>query len=191
MKNLKTIKECNSIFAKRLNLLMKENSVNQSQIASYLGISRQAVSKYKLGECDPTMENIQKICIYFNVSSDYMLGLSDIPNTVEEYCFEEIEKIITEINKYEQTKTKGQICLINCFMEMFSKIRVFPEEIFSDEFNGKINILDSMLASYKENNDESFEQIKDAFFKFAEKYDVYYKVTIRKYIASEKNKNKI
>lgn len=185
MEKSKTFKGCNSIFARRLSLLMKQNSVNQIQLANYLGISRQAISLYKKGAVEPSMENLQRICKYFNVSSDYMLGISNVTSIAEERYCEEIEKIICKTEEYEEAKTKGEIYLINCFKKMILSIKDFPKEIFSSKFNEEIDKLASMLTLFNDRNDENFDELKDDFYKFAKKYDEYYKATIKKYFETK------
>ena len=88
MKNLKTIDKYDIIFAKRLRLLMTKHSTKQTDLAEYLGLTRQAISKYTDGSVLPNIENLQKICEFFNVSSDYMIGLSNSESLIDEerYC---------------------------------------------------------------------------------------------------------
>ena len=88
MKNLKPIDPFDIIFAQRLRLLMTEHSTKQTDLAEHLGLTRQAISKYADGSVLPNIENLQKICEFFNVSSDYMIGLSNSESVVDEerYC---------------------------------------------------------------------------------------------------------
>ncbi|MDD3831501.1 MAG: helix-turn-helix domain-containing protein [Clostridia bacterium] len=67
-----------SIFAIRLSELMKEYKKTQQDIAELVGTSRQAVAQYTDGSTQPTIERLYKIANYFQVSADYLLGISDI-----------------------------------------------------------------------------------------------------------------
>ena len=62
-------------FKQHLVELMKLSGTTQEKLASHLGISRQSISQYTRGTTLPEIETFCKICLYFNVSSDYMLGL--------------------------------------------------------------------------------------------------------------------
>lgn len=42
-----------------------------------INIGRTAVEKWKYGLCDPSMKSIIKICKEYDVSADWLLGLSD------------------------------------------------------------------------------------------------------------------
>ena len=70
-----------SDFTARFRDLM-DNTVNngritQSQIADYIGISRQAISQYYTGVSIPSFETLLKIADFFKVTTDYLLGRSD------------------------------------------------------------------------------------------------------------------
>jgi len=64
-------------FSKRLEELRKEKGISQTQLAEALKISRQSIGFYEKDERSPDVEVIQIICRYFNVTSDYLIGLTD------------------------------------------------------------------------------------------------------------------
>lgn len=70
----------NNIFAIRLKGLM-ENKVTQQQLADVLNIKRQTVSLYLNGVSLPPIEKLVDIANYFNVSTDYLLGISAAPSS--------------------------------------------------------------------------------------------------------------
>lgn len=61
----------------RLRELMRDTGHTQVELANYLGISRQSVSCYADGSANPTPMTIVAIARFFNVSTDWLLGLSD------------------------------------------------------------------------------------------------------------------
>jgi transcriptional regulator with XRE-family HTH domain len=66
-----------SPFATRLRLLMTENGTKQNIIAELLGVTRQSVSQYCDGTSVPPVDKIIILANYYNVSTDYILGVSD------------------------------------------------------------------------------------------------------------------
>jgi len=66
-------------FQERILQLKKEKNVLQKDIAKEIGISLRGYQYYEYGEKEPTLSYIIKLCNYFNVSADYLLGLSDDP----------------------------------------------------------------------------------------------------------------
>ncbi len=64
-------------FKDRLVALRKEKGMSQEDLAEYLGLSRQALSKYELGLSEPDISTLMKLSSLFEVSTDYLLGKSD------------------------------------------------------------------------------------------------------------------
>jgi len=68
-----------SIFAQRLRDLRLQKGLKQSEIAEKLNISFKTLSAYETGRAQPSMDMLERIAAFFNVSVDYLLGLSDLP----------------------------------------------------------------------------------------------------------------
>lgn len=67
----------------RLKLLREEKGLFQSDIAKILGVSVAAVGFYENEKRDMSPDTIIKLAEYFGVSTDYLLGKSDIRNPKE------------------------------------------------------------------------------------------------------------
>lgn len=86
------------MFYDRFILLCKEKGVKPAQVAASTGINKGSFSVWKKKamegiDVEPTSENLKKISVYFNVSTDYLLEKTDIkkhPATDDE---EEIAKV--------------------------------------------------------------------------------------------------
>lgn len=68
-----------SIFGDRLKQLRAEKNLLQRDVSKHLGITTLAYQRYEYGDREPDFAKLASICQYFNVSSDYLLGLSDDP----------------------------------------------------------------------------------------------------------------
>ena len=66
-------------FGEKLRNLREDADINQTQLGVALGITQRKISYIECGKYEPSIDDIIAICRYFNVSSDYMLGLSDSP----------------------------------------------------------------------------------------------------------------
>ena len=64
----------------RIQILRKENNLTQQDLAEKLGVSNKSISKYERGEREPDFNTLKKLSNIFNVSIDYLLGLSDNKN---------------------------------------------------------------------------------------------------------------
>lgn len=68
-----------SKFSERLKEIRKTNKLTQKQVAQGTGMSENHYQFYEYGKIEPTIGTFEKFCNYFNVSADYLLGLSDNP----------------------------------------------------------------------------------------------------------------
>lgn len=66
------------IFAQRLKELRLQSQLSQQQLSDILNIKQQSYSRYELGTGQPSLETLRKIAEFYNVSVDYLLGLSEI-----------------------------------------------------------------------------------------------------------------
>lgn len=64
---------------KRIRDLREDNDLSQKQIAKALNCSQQVYSNYELGQRDIPTYILIKLSDFYNVSVDYILGLSDCP----------------------------------------------------------------------------------------------------------------
>lgn len=64
----------NEDFAHTLSLLRKEKGISQRVAAEDLGISQALLSHYENGIREPGLAFVAKVCDYYHVSADYLLG---------------------------------------------------------------------------------------------------------------------
>ena len=64
-------------FGDKLKTLRKSKKLTQAELADRLKISKSSVTSYEQGRIYPSLEIFSKICETLNVSSDYLLGISD------------------------------------------------------------------------------------------------------------------
>lgn len=62
-------------YVDRLNQLREDNDIKQEKIAELLGCKQSAVSKYETRRVTYRIEDIIKLCTFYKVSADYILGL--------------------------------------------------------------------------------------------------------------------
>ena len=60
-------------FGEKLRRLRKERGMSQEDLAGALGVSRQAVSRWELGEVAADTANVLAVSQLFGVSTDYLL----------------------------------------------------------------------------------------------------------------------
>lgn len=65
------------ILSKKLKELRKENNYSQQEIANLLGIAQVTYSHYETGSRCIPIKSLIKLAKFYNVSTDYLLGISD------------------------------------------------------------------------------------------------------------------
>ena len=70
-------------FSRTLSLLRQERGVSQRTAAADLGISQALLSHYENGAREPGLGFVCRVCDYYNVTADYLLGRSSNPNGID------------------------------------------------------------------------------------------------------------
>lgn len=63
----------------RLRRLRERNRLKQYRLSELCGLSSDMVRKYETGKVRPSVEALEAVADYFEVSTDYMLGRTDYP----------------------------------------------------------------------------------------------------------------
>ncbi len=66
-------------FTKRMRDLREDKDLKQDDIANILNITRQQYQLYESGKRKLPIDLLIELCKFYNVSADYILGLSDKP----------------------------------------------------------------------------------------------------------------
>ena len=66
-------------YTKRLRDLREDNDLTQTQIAEKLGTNLNQYQLYESGKRSLPLDMLQDLCSIYNVSADYILGLTDNP----------------------------------------------------------------------------------------------------------------
>lgn len=69
------------MFGQILKELRIEYNLTQIELSKILDCSQSMITRWEKEECEPTESIIKKVAIYFNVSADYLLGITEIDGT--------------------------------------------------------------------------------------------------------------
>ena len=64
-------------FTERFNEILNTSGKTQTQVALAMNVSKQTINDYKRGKTVPSIEILYALCKFFDVTADYLLGLSD------------------------------------------------------------------------------------------------------------------
>ena len=94
----------------RIKSLREKRGLIQELLAAELGITQQMLSKYERDISIIKVDVLKKLAGYFNVTTDYLLGLSDVKRdltgqirineTIDEYY--DLIEVYKRLDKYDQ-----------------------------------------------------------------------------------------
>ena len=104
----------------RLKFLRIEKGETLEKLADFLNVTIQTISNYENEKRDMTPDTIVKLADYFNVSTDFLLGKSDIRNPDEAEIIENFnDNNWITMNNYDaaicqiEVDNNGNVSLIN------------------------------------------------------------------------------
>lgn len=98
----------------KLKSLRTQKGLSQEKVANYLGITQQAYANYERGVRQADYDMLKKLRDFFDVSIDYILGLTDTSlNNHETFTLSpsdrEILSLYNQLNDFEKSEVKGFI----------------------------------------------------------------------------------
>lgn len=91
-----------TLISQRIKELRTQNNISQKELSIRLYVTPQAISKWERDEATPNPEAIAKMAKIFNVSADYLLGLTEqkeTPIPVSEDGLDEQDRQLMELMK--------------------------------------------------------------------------------------------
>ena len=90
--------------------LRKDLRLKQTDVAAYLGVSAGTISNYECGRYEPDLGTVRQLSRLFNVTSDYLLGLTDNKYTTLQLkrafgshsTLEDCLSVLQRLNKVDQ-----------------------------------------------------------------------------------------
>ena len=64
-------------FGDRIRNLREDADLNQTQLGKAVNMTQRKISYIECGKNEPSIDDIIAFCRYFQVSADYLLGISD------------------------------------------------------------------------------------------------------------------
>lgn len=67
----------------RIRDLREDRDLTQAYIAKVLQTTQQQYSKIETGRADISGEKLKRLAVFYNISADYILGLTDVPRPLK------------------------------------------------------------------------------------------------------------
>lgn len=110
------------MFAQRLKELRLEANLTQKELAKIIESSQQIIGLWEKGTRNPKHEAIKRLSEYFNVSTDYLLGNTDIKEVNDDIDKEELkESLRNSLGFTGQPPTEEEVeNMANAFLEFMA-----------------------------------------------------------------------
>ena len=72
------------VFCMRVKKLRKSRGEQQTELATAIGATQATISDIENGRRATSFDRLAAICIHYNVSADYLLGLVDEPRPLND-----------------------------------------------------------------------------------------------------------
>ena len=116
-------------FASKISALRREKKITQKDAAAELGVSQALLSHYEKGIRECNLEFVKKAAIYYNVSADFLLGLSDTKHGSRD-IFDE-----SDIPSDAQTETTTVLRAFVALMNIAEEEGGETEKLFNSYFS--------------------------------------------------------
>lgn len=170
----------NETFAERLTTLREIEGKKRQEVADSLGITRASLEYYEKGKRKPDIEVLAKLANYYKVSTDYLLGLSNVPTTDKDVQFvceytgltQEAVGCLRNEKEILENSEKKELCsefleTINKYIEDGNLFYIFAyASEYKKYLQQKNDIYDIILHQFTEINElnkivEELGEIKD------------------------------
>ncbi len=102
----------------RLRELRENLGLMQITVSKKIGISNKVLSNYENNISSPDIQTLILICDFYNISSDYLLGLNIKENPVKAQVTEDEKKILNYYNRLnDENKDASKGYMINLYKE--------------------------------------------------------------------------
>ena len=89
-------------FADTLRKLRKENNMTQEELAKFLNVSSQAISKWETSGGYPDVSLLPRISSFFGISIDELLGVSELKSEIHINAIHEMWERNNRIQNHEE-----------------------------------------------------------------------------------------
>lgn len=150
------------VLAARLKWLREKRRLGQKEVAGEIGITLSGYQKIEYNESNPKLETLIKIAQFFNITSDFLLGLSDDIFELDKTknSLMESEGRIQSL-KAEMATIKSQINRNN--------EKILHLELESDDLEEKMELI--MLRETREHYEKHLMYMEQKYFEAKLDYD--------------------
>ena len=114
----------------RLKELRLANGLTQKELAKSIEVGRTTISEYESGKIVPKHEGLLKLANYFNVSVDYLTGVSDEAATRQSNVHE-LDKLLNTLDYILMNEYDSPVMYEGVILNTYEKVMIsqFLEQV--------------------------------------------------------------
>lgn len=146
----------------RITDWLTDNKISQAELASKIGISESSLNRFLIGKTDKLGdEYIIKLARIFGVSTDYLLGETDIPQRID-YDLSELELSVQAATNLYTKKVNSDVVNLLLESESFAEVTYLISRYLNDDIAKGIAAQNQLIASLSRllENTEAAEDIR-------------------------------
>ena len=116
-----------TVFRERFTDLCNESPMNDTEIAKKIGVSKQTVSAWKIGDRSPKQPTIETIANVFHVNIDWLLGF-DVPKSIGNYKNKKLTQLDEQKNQYVEELKSASLDELKMLSDFLAIMRARAEE---------------------------------------------------------------
>ena len=137
-------------FGENLIRFRKKSGLSQEEVAAKLGVSRQTVSKWELGETLPDIQQTKKLSTLYHITLDELVEL--------DLQVKEIQEVIEKTTE----ETQKKIDWTAMWAKKYPVLASYPQEVnLEDYVPGLKAMLARLEQDYHYNRQDAFLVLKD------------------------------
>ena len=137
-------------FGENLMRSRKKSGLSQEEVAAKLGVSRQTVSKWELGETLPDIQQAKKLSTLYHITLDELVEL--------DLQVKEIQEVIEKTTEETQKKIDWSAM----WAKKYPVLASYPQEVnLEDYVPGLKSMLARLEQDYHYNRQDAFLVLKD------------------------------
>lgn len=109
--------------SQNLKQLRSQHGIGQKELATALHCSVPAISNYETGRAEPGLDALIAIARFYGVSTDYLLGLTDLPDPADKpmmickgYPLSRLLHLLEKLPKRDRVFLAYGLCLLEKLM---------------------------------------------------------------------------
>ncbi len=95
-----------SIFSDRVYFIRKERKLSQEELGTIVGKNKAMISKYESGTHEPVISSLKELAEKLNISSDWLIGLSENRNGIKKYFKRDYEYLMNMCDELDDENYK-------------------------------------------------------------------------------------